>query len=98
MCYQDRLFGFGGDLYFFDNNTIASNMQNPTFCGQLFFNVFTGCDLISSFFNCLKLGWQRIYIHFYTVRVRFHAFCVFYDVTNNYSVHLISEKGNNGSE
>ena len=53
-------FGFGGNRCFFHVNTIASNIPDPTLCGLIFLNPFTGCDVTPSF-NLSKLGWWKVW-------------------------------------
>ena len=50
-------FGFGGNFCFFDISSGAPNIPDSPFHGMIFFCLFTGYEVLSSFFNLSKLGW-----------------------------------------
>ena len=51
----------GWNRLFFGINTTASNIPDATLRGLILFNVFSGCDVILSFFSLLKLGWWKVW-------------------------------------
>ena len=61
LMWYHGWFWFCWNRCFFDISTIASNIRDPTLCELIFFYMFIGCDIASSFFKLSKLGWWKVW-------------------------------------